>query len=110
MEYVERGIPVEYAARAVFDIDIKAIDECDVLIIVMDGRAIDEGASFELGYAHAKGKMCYGLQTDVRRLLLTGNNPMIDCSCERIFSDVDKLVAWVESRHCRLNSSEIRYR
>lgn len=86
------------AAREVFKIDTAAIDSCDLLLIILDGRTIDEGAAFELGYAHAKGKRCFGLQTDVRRLLSFGNNPMIECSCEIIFDSLELMIGWLEAR------------
>src|SRR5262245_47713244 len=79
MDMISEGIQPAVAARRVFDVDVGAIKSCDAVLIVLDGRAIDEGAAFELGYAFALGKECFGLQTDVRRLLSTGNNPMIDC-------------------------------
>jgi nucleoside 2-deoxyribosyltransferase len=103
VDYVGKGIPPSYAYEAVFDIDRNALDACDLVIIVLDGRSIDEGACFELGYAYAKGKPCYGLQTDSRRLLIYGNNPMIECSCEQIFCDLDELVGWLTVRHGSLN-------
>ena len=91
---ISEGVQPAVAARTVFQMDIFAINECDALLIVLDGRAVDEGAAFELGFAHALGKPCYGLQTDVRRLLTTGNNPMIDCSIRQVFREVDELVSW----------------
>jgi hypothetical protein len=68
-----------------------------LLIIVLDGRAVDEGAAFELGYAYALGKPCYGLKTGPRQLLAIGNNPMIDGPLEYIFQSVDELVNWAKA-------------
>lgn len=93
---VTAGVNPETAARTVFQTDIRAINECDALLIVLDGRTVDEGAAFELGYAHALGKPCYGLQTDARRLMSTGNNPMIDCCLQRVFHNVKELCAWAK--------------
>lgn len=76
----------------IFTADLTEIKHCDVLVIVLDGRTVDEGAAFELGYAYSLGKKCYGLQTDPRRLLPAGNNPMIEHSCEAIFSSLPDLV------------------
>ena len=59
-------------------------------------QAIDEGAAFELGYAFALGKECYGLQTDVRRLLSSGNNPMIEQSCKEIFTSINDFIATIK--------------
>lgn len=57
VDLVESGVPVGEAKRRIFDGDVLAIEKCDVLVIVMDGRTIDEGACFELGYAFAIGKI-----------------------------------------------------
>ena len=78
-EMISEGTHPADAAEKVFRTDIDALNKCDVLLILLDGRTVDEGAAFEFGYAFALGKTCVGLQTDVRRLLTTGNNPMIDC-------------------------------
>lgn len=91
------GVAAEEAATAVFRADIQAINDCDALLIVLDGRTVDEGAAFELGYAQALRKPCYGLQTDVRRLLSTGNNPMIECSLKTIFKNIEELIAWART-------------
>ena len=64
--------------KAVFLEDVSAIDECDTFLFIMDGRVPDEGASFELGYAYAKGKTCLGLKTDVRTSELGGDNIMLE--------------------------------
>lgn len=105
-DLIKDGFSPEVAARKVFDIDTAALDACDLLLIVLDGRSIDEGAAFELGYAHAKGKLCFGLQTDVRRLLTFGNNPMIECSCEFIFDSLDVMIRWLEARLVEANEQE----
>jgi nucleoside 2-deoxyribosyltransferase len=93
-DMISEGIHPSEAARRVFCMDIEAIRECDVLLIILDGRTVDEGATFELGFAYALGKVCYGLQTDVRRLLKTGNNPMIDCGLRHVFKDFEELINW----------------
>ncbi len=93
---VKAGLPEELASQKVFDIDKRAMDECDLLLIILDGRSIDEGAAFELGYAYAKGKKCYGLKTDPRQLLAAGNNPMIEGPLENIFNNIEELLAWAK--------------
>ncbi len=80
--------------ETVFQGDISAIRRADVLLAILDGRAVDEGTAFEIGFAYAIGKPCYGLQTDPRRLLPQGNNPMISQSLKRVFADLEQLRAW----------------
>ncbi|HEY1405053.1 MAG TPA: nucleoside 2-deoxyribosyltransferase, partial [Spirochaetota bacterium] len=44
----------------------RAIDECDVVVAILDGTDVDSGTSSEIGYACAKGKRIEGLRTDFR--------------------------------------------
>ncbi len=94
-ELVANGASAYEAASAVFAIDVSAIRRSDALLIVMDGRSIDEGAAVELGIAYALGKLCIGLQTDVRRLFMGRNNPMIDCALTAVFSSEEAVVSWL---------------
>jgi nucleoside 2-deoxyribosyltransferase len=98
VDLVAAGMTVSEAKHTIFSADIRAIERCDILLIVMDGRVIDEGACFELGYAYKCGKLCVGLKTDVRVLLPIGDNPMIDCALRKIFRDIDSVCDWVQTR------------
>ncbi len=104
---IKDGLPPKLASQKVFDIDIRAMNECDVLLIILDGRCVDEGAAFELGFAHAKGKPCYGLKTDFRQLLAFGNNPMIDGPLEQTFGNIEELLDWAKSYHNQKSPSEV---
>jgi nucleoside 2-deoxyribosyltransferase len=98
VDMVAKGMSPNHASSVVFTLDIAALKKCNFLLIVLDGRAVDEGAAFELGYAHAIGKICYGLQTDPRRLLKIGiNNPMLDCALQQVFSNLDDLLTWAKT-------------
>lgn len=98
VELVADGMPVDEAKSAIFARDIQAIERCDILLLVMDGRVIDEGACFELGYAYRGGKICIGLKTDPRSLLPIGDNPMIECALRRTFGDISEVSEWIRSR------------
>jgi nucleoside 2-deoxyribosyltransferase len=97
LDLVRDGVPVEQAKSQIFRQDIDAITACDVLVIILDGRTVDEGASFELGYAFALGKVCVGLKTDPRMLLSIGDNPMIEVALREIFHEDGELVDWLAS-------------
>ena len=64
------------AALSVFKDDVAALRASDAFLNLLDGRTVDEGAAFELGVAYALEIPCFALQTDSRRLLPLGNNPM----------------------------------
>ncbi len=94
-EMVQNGIQVDTAKELVFREDLTAISRCDLLIMIMDGRVVDEGAAFELGYAYSKGKACIGLRTDSRREIGGIDNPMIEKACSVILNSTDDLVTKV---------------
>ena len=91
------GVEQRAAYKSIFDRDLRALEAACALIIVLDGRAIDEGAAFELGYAYAHSKHCFGLQTDPRRLLPAGNNPMIEMPLQNIFRNIESAGEWADS-------------
>lgn len=96
VDLVAKGMTVAEAQAAIFECDCAVLREADVLLLVMDGRIIDEGAAFELGLAYALGKVCCGLQTDPRRLLPEGNNPLITGALSTVFSSTEEMVMWCE--------------
>ncbi|MGH3867786.1 MAG: nucleoside 2-deoxyribosyltransferase [Pseudonocardiaceae bacterium] len=76
---VRQGMDERTVRQRLFDLDCAAIDDCALFVFVLDGRVPDEGACVELGMAFARGKPCFGLQTDSRRFGGTdSNNLMID--------------------------------
>ena len=48
VDLVKNGMNADEAEKIVFCNDVDAIAESDVLLILLDGRAVDEGAAFEL--------------------------------------------------------------
>jgi nucleoside 2-deoxyribosyltransferase len=94
VDLLAQGHSVAAAAAYVSRLDCEAIENSHLVLAVLDGRTVDEGVAFELGFATALRKPCFGLQTDPRRLLPSGNNPLIDTSCRRVFASVDAFLMW----------------
>jgi len=95
VELVRSGVELPIAERRVFQNDIRALNSAALLVAILDGGYIDEGVAFEIGFANGVGTLCVGLQTDVRRALPSGNNPMISQGLANVFDCVDSLVEWV---------------
>jgi nucleoside 2-deoxyribosyltransferase len=89
------GVSLDIAETRIFERDRIALSRCNLLIAVLDGAHIDEGVAFEVGFAHARGALCLGLQSDVRRALPSGNNPMIGRAMSAIFTDIAPLIAFL---------------
>ena len=105
---IEAGVSHAVAEHRVFEQDRKDMIASDLLIAILDGGHIDEGVAFEIGYMCALGRPCVGLQTDVRRALPFGNNPMIAQGLYEILADVDSLVAWIAKFAERYRLSSLR--
>jgi nucleoside 2-deoxyribosyltransferase len=58
--------PRTKTARAIFDMDVAAIDQADMVIACMDGPDPDSGTAWECGYAFAKRKPIVCYRTDFR--------------------------------------------
>lgn len=97
IELTSEGMSPNAAARFVFDADLLALRDADVVLAVLDGRTIDEGVAFEIGVAYERSIPCFGLQTDPRRLLPTGNNPMIDPALARVLNGLHEIEQWANS-------------
>jgi nucleoside 2-deoxyribosyltransferase len=106
----EFHIPWSEAAAEVFERDIAAICNADLVIAILDGRSIDEGTAFELGYAFALRKECWGLKTDPRTLLKYGDNPMILGALKQTFATchalLDTASKWVDALACATSEAD----
>lgn len=58
--------PRSKTARAIFEMDVAAIDWADMVVACMDGPDPDSGTAWECGYAYAKGKPIVCYRTDFR--------------------------------------------
>lgn len=90
-ELMKEMAPSE-ARKTIFSKDIAEIKKSDIIIIILDGRTIDEGACVELGFGYALGKLCYGIKTDPRTMINGQINPMISECLQDIFVSVEELV------------------
>ncbi len=90
----EAGDDSQAARQHIYTMDVAAIRASDGLLAVLDGPSVDEGVSFELGYAMCLGKICVGLATDSRRAAGYFRNPMWDCALQKVFDSVPDLLDW----------------
>ena len=87
------NMPQEEWARKVFDADKKAIEECDLVIMISVGRESTAGTNWEQGYAYGIGKKIYVFQiTDKPTSLMTF------CGCDRFVNTNFRLIK-LELRH-----------
>jgi nucleoside 2-deoxyribosyltransferase/predicted secreted protein len=51
----------------IFSENLKALENADTIVAIIDGADADSGTAWEMGYAYAHGKTVIGLRTDFRR-------------------------------------------
>ncbi len=67
----------------IFNKNVEAIQNSDIIVAVIDGTDVDSGTAWEIGYAWALGKPVLGLRTDFRTMGIEGTvNLMIERSVE----------------------------
>lgn len=71
-------------ARLVYEADVKAINNCDMLLLISAGRMSSAGTNWEQGYAFAKNKKIVVIQyTDQPTSLMTY------CGCTKFISSTE---------------------
>jgi len=58
--------PRRKSAKAIFQMDLAALDWADMIVACMDGPDPDSGTAWECGYAYARGKPIVCYRTDFR--------------------------------------------
>jgi nucleoside 2-deoxyribosyltransferase len=58
--------PRTKTARAIFRMDVEALEAADMVVACLDGPDPDSGTAWECGYAYAKGKPIVCYRTDFR--------------------------------------------
>lgn len=85
------GKSEEEKTEMIFKKDEEEVLKADIIFMMLDGRAPDEGACVELGIAYANGKRCYGFKSDSRSVELDMDlNPMITGCFTKLFYNLDE--------------------
>jgi len=84
--------PIERVFRA----NLQAMDECDLMVAILDGPQVDDGTAWEVGYFFSQGKRIIGIRTDFRRAGEAEKskvNLMVECSCLAVVTSPDQLIS-----------------
>ena len=77
-DLVKQGLNEQEVRMHLFGADVSAMDTCGAIVANLDGRSIDEGVCFELGYMYARQKPCIAIKTDARTYIRGRINLMIE--------------------------------
>jgi len=57
----------------IYQTNIENLNQCDMMIAILDGKDVDSGTAFEIGYFTSQDKPIFGLLTDKRSYNEDGN-------------------------------------
>ncbi len=81
------GMADEYSIERCFRMDVENLDQCDLIVAVLNGWDVDSGTAWEIGYAYSRGKPVLGIHEDTRIYSLNADmNLMIVRSIEIVDS------------------------
>jgi nucleoside 2-deoxyribosyltransferase len=75
------------SSRKMFACLMGALDNCKVVVAILDGPDADSGTSFETGYARGRGKRVIGVRTDFRGSKDHGLNLMLSNGCSDLVAE-----------------------
>jgi len=78
--------------KEIFEKNLQAIDNADIVVAVIDGADSDSGTSLEMGYAFAQRKKIISLRTDFRHV---GYNERVNLMLEQssvVVNDISSLI------------------
>lgn len=85
----------EHFTHDIFEYCVDMVNQCHLLVAILDGADADSGTCIEMGLAYAQGKPIIGVRTDFRSLEDRGLNLMVSFSCSRLIwqpmDDLDDL-------------------
>lgn len=86
----------EGSPAKIFRANLRALDDCEMMVAILDGPQVDDGTAWEIGYFHAKGRKVLGIRTDFRRAGESENsrvNLMVEISCFALAESIEQLVS-----------------
>lgn len=96
-EMIAQGQTITEVRKNIFKDDVTAIEECDAILCLLDGRVPDEGMCIELGMAHILGKKCIAYRTDSRVSEAEGMNIILEGVLSNVFTNKEELKTYLSS-------------
>jgi nucleoside 2-deoxyribosyltransferase len=92
-------VPEGAEPEKIFEANLQALNQCDLMVAILDGPQVDDGTAWEIGYFFSQGKKIMGIRTDFRRAGESKEsrvNLMIECSCVMVASSTEDLYSELE--------------
>ena len=87
----DAGIYEKGNSKSFFEKDSKAIDECKVIVAILDWQAVGSGTAWEIGYAYAKNIPVIGIVEDLKSLNTFDRMCVMTFNSVKLVDSIDKL-------------------
>ena len=98
--HLDAGVYEQGDSTSFFEKDSKALDDCQVIVALLDWKFVGSGTAWEIGYAYAKGIPIIGLVEDLnsvntfdRMCVMTFNSAKLVDSKEKLKQELIALQA-----------------
>jgi nucleoside 2-deoxyribosyltransferase len=93
--FITHGSPRE--KKRIFESDLEALRKSDAVVAILDGKDVDSGSAFEIGYAYALSKLIIGLKTDYRMFSrMEEVNLMLEVPLVRLCRSIEEVIDVLE--------------
>ena len=89
--HLDAGIYEQGDSTSFFEKDSKAIDDCKVIVAILDWKSVGSGTAWEIGYAYAKGIPVIGLVEDLSSVNTFDRMCVMTFNSAKLVDSVDKL-------------------
>jgi nucleoside 2-deoxyribosyltransferase len=83
------------SGREIFKTNLSALQECPLMLAILEGSHVDDGTAWEMGYHYAREGLTIAIRTDFRKAGETDSskvNLMVENSCHVIVHSLDELI------------------
>ena len=92
-------VPEGAEPEQIFEANLQALNQCDLMVAILDGPQVDDGTAWEIGYFFSQGKKILGIRTDFRHAGESEKsrvNLMIEFACVAVVSSPEELHSELE--------------
>lgn len=82
----------------IFSENMKALENADIVVAIIDGADADSGTAWEMGYGYARGKPVFALRTDFRRASMHEQVNLMLEESSKVISSLKELPDWLNNR------------
>jgi nucleoside 2-deoxyribosyltransferase len=101
-------LPQEYKGNTeeLYEQCMTGVEDCDVVVALLNGTDTDSGTSFECGYARGLNKYIIGFRSDIRENHVDGLNLMLRYGVTMLVQNIEGMLDAIDMVETDMNTME----